>query len=238
MPRSEQRYEPYLGNVWRLIEGQYRPATRKITDSVVEQSRLETLLDATKPTIPEECAHLDYQFSTPFRYGCYPRDSRFRRAGPTPGVYYAAEDPLTAAIESAWGSVAFFRASPGTPLPTIPRACSAILAEIRAPVALDLTAPGNAALGRWTDPVDYGDCLDLADQARARGGEAIRYTSVRDPLARANVAVLTCAAFARPEPLTSQTWHLHLTGDRVVLTNESLRQTQEYRVGAQALEPA
>lgn len=230
------RFEPYLGNVWRLIEGQYRPATRKITESVAEQERLEALLEATKPNVPPDCAHLDYQFSTPFRYGNYPKASRFRRAGPTPGVYYAAETALTAALESAWGSVAFFRASPGTPLPWVPMARSAILAEIRVPVMADLMAADNAALGRWDDPADYSECLALADRVRAAGGEAIRYASVRDPRRGANLAVLTCRAFARPAPLDSQTWHVHLTGARVVLTNESLRQVHEFRVGETGFE--
>ncbi|MCB1391496.1 MAG: RES family NAD+ phosphorylase [Rhodobacteraceae bacterium] len=225
------RFEPWRGNVWRLIEGQYRPATLKIVDTVSEQQRLEALLEASKPAIPAECAHLDYQFSAPFRYGVYPHASRFRRPGRTPGVFYASETALTAAQESAWWLVRFYRASPATPLPTIPTAHSAILAEVAAPVAVDLTHAHNAALGRWDDPEDYADCLDLADTVRAAGCEAIRYASTRDPAKGTNVAVLTCRAFAQPRPVDVQTWHVWLTGTRVVLTNESLRQVHEVGVG-------
>lgn len=146
------RFAPYAGNVRRLIEGRCRPATRKITESVAEQERLEALLEGTKPPVPPEGAHLDDQFCAPFRYGRYPKASRFRRAGPTPGVYCAAETALTAVLDSACGSVAFFR------------------------------------------------------------------------------------AFARPAPLASQTWHLHLTGARVVLTNETLRQGHEFKVGVAGFE--
>lgn len=225
------RFEAWQGKVWRLIEGQYRPATLKIVDSAGEQDRLEALLEASKPAIPPECAHLDYQFSAPFRYGLYPHASRFRRPGRTPGVFYAAESPLTAALESAWWLVRFYRASPGTPLPTIPTAHTAILAEVQVPLAVDLTAPDNATLARWDDPEDYTDCLDMAESVRAQGCEAIRYASARDPRQGRNLAVLSCRAFAKPQPVDGQSWHLYLMRERVVLTNETLRQRYEYGVG-------
>ena len=37
------RFEAYRGPVWRMIEGQFRPSTLKITDSAAEQERLEAL---------------------------------------------------------------------------------------------------------------------------------------------------------------------------------------------------
>lgn len=225
------RFEAWRGNFWRLIEGQYRPATLKIVDSAAEQDRLEALLEASKPAIPPECAHLDYQFSAPFRYGPYPHDSRFRRAGRTPGVFYAAETPLTAALESAWWLVRFYRASPDTPLPTISSAHTAILAEIHVPLAVDLTAPDNAALGRWDDPEDYTECLDMAESVRQQGCEAIRYASARDPGRGRNLAVLTCRAFAQPGPVDRQTWHILMRPGRVFLHNETLRQQHEVGIG-------
>ena len=42
---------------------------------------LESLIEETKPALPPECRHLHYLLATPFRYGSYPRGSRFRRAG-------------------------------------------------------------------------------------------------------------------------------------------------------------
>jgi hypothetical protein len=226
-------FEPFRGNVWRVIEGQYRPSTRKIVDTLSEQQRLEALLEASKPAVPPDCAHLDYQFRSPFRYGRYPGNSRFRRAGHTPGVFYASEAALTAAIESAWGLVKFYRASPETPLPNTTTAHTAIQAEIRAPVAIDLTHPEVAPLGPWTHPTDYDPCCDFADRVRQEGAEAIRYRSVRDPAGRCNIAVLTCRAFAQPRPIALQTWHVFLALDRAVLTNETLRQDHELLIGEQ-----
>lgn len=226
-------FEPYRNNVWRVIEGQYRPATGKIVDSHAEQTRLEELIEASKPQVPEECRHLDYQFWSPFRYGRYPGNSRFRRQGHTPGVFYASEASLTAAIESAWGRVKFYRASPATPLPRTDTAQTAIMASVAAPVALDLTRPEVASLGDWTHPTDYEPCCALADEVRAASGEIILYRSVRDPEGRRNAAVLTCRAFVEPRPLALETWHFHVARDRVLLTNETLRQAHELMIEAQ-----
>ncbi|NNE79135.1 MAG: RES family NAD+ phosphorylase [Silicimonas sp.] len=219
-----------------MIEGQYRPSTQKIVDTRAEQNRLEELLEASKPPVPEDCVHLDYQFRTPFRYGRYPGSSRFRREGHTPGVFYAAEAPLTAAIESAWGLVKFYRASPDTPLPNTTTAHTAIQADIRVPISIDLTHPDVADTGDWTHPTDYTATTNFADQVRAEGCEAIRYQSVRDPDRGMNVAVLTCRAFARPIPIALQTWHVFLARSRVVLTNETLHQDHEYQIAGQRFE--
>jgi hypothetical protein len=91
----------YQGRCWRLVEAQHRVSTLKLVDTLDEQTLLENLIEKTKPAIPPECRHLDYLFSTPFRYGAvHPHGSRFRRAGRTPGIYYAAEAPRTAVAES------------------------------------------------------------------------------------------------------------------------------------------
>ena len=49
-----------------------------------------------------------------------------------------------------------------------------------------------------------------AETARAAALDAIRYQSVRDPQARANVALLTCRVFRRHDAVERQTWHLHV----------------------------
>lgn len=226
---------PYRGNLWRVIEGQYRASTMRIVDTDEEQAVLEDVLESAKPPVPEPCRHLDYQFWSPFRYGRYPRASRFRRAGVTPGVWYGSEKVLTAVAESAWGGLRFFAASPDTPLPRWPVEHTAVLADIEATQAIDLTTPEMAGQGRWTDPDDYSDCLDLADQVRQEGCQAIRYASVRHPDRGANLAVLDCAAFAQPAPIATQTWHLLLT-DRLVRAHcETLRQRHQFAIGATGL---
>jgi hypothetical protein len=200
--------QPLKAGLWRVIEGQYRSSTLRIVDTFAEHDVLEAMLEAAKPPVPPECQHLDYQFWSPFRYGCYPHDSRFRRQGRTAGVWYGSEAPLTAICEMIWGMLRFFRASQGTPLPRRAVEYTAVQAQVEAPFALDLTAPDWMARGDWMAASDYSDCLALADAYRANGGEAIRYASVRHPDHAANVAVLTCRAFAKPRPVAVQTWHV------------------------------
>src|SRR3984893_7377251 len=79
------------GRCWRFVEAQHIVSTTKLTDTLAEQRRLETLIDETKPAIPPECRELHFLLSTPFRYGApYPNGSRFRRAALTRCGFYAA----------------------------------------------------------------------------------------------------------------------------------------------------
>lgn len=221
---------PLKSGLWRIIEGQYRSSTMRIVDTFEEHDLLEAMLEAAKPAVPEECRHLDYQFWSPFRYGCYPRDSRFRRKGRTPGVWYGSEAPLTAICEMIWGMLRFFAASEGTPLPRRAIEYTAVQAEIETPFLIDLTACDWAGQGKWMDPTDYSDCLALADGFRAQGGEAIRYRSVRHPDHVANVAVLTCRSFARPRPKALQTWRVLYSKLLLRATNESDQRRYTFEV--------
>jgi hypothetical protein len=227
--------QPYHGNLWRLIEGQARSSTIGIVDTLAEHEVLEAILESSKPPVPLDCRHLDYQLWSPFRYGRYPRDSRFRRAGPTPGVWYGAETVVTALVECIWGNLRFYAASPGTPYPRRPVAHTAVKARIATPFSADLTTPDAQGRGRWADPDDYADCLALADRLRAAGGEAIRYRSVRDPGAGANVAVLTCRAFAAPRPVTRQNWLITLRPGLVRAQTDQPGAQHMFAVGAKGL---
>jgi RES domain len=206
-PSSE--FSDYSGPVWRIVEAQHRYSTRKLVDSNAEQSLLETLIDATKPAVPKECERLDYLLSTPFRYGAYPRGSRFRRAGRTAGVFYASEDPLTAAAEMAFYKLLFYAESPATPWPTNAAEYTGFSAFVSSARSLDLTLPPfDVDEAVWRHPIAYEPCQALADAAREVDAQILRYTSARDPERRACVAVLTCAAFLGPTPLEYQTWRI------------------------------
>lgn len=203
----------YRRHVWRLVEAQHRVSTLKLVDTLEEQALLEDLIEATKPALPPEARGLDYLLATPFRYDApYPVGSRFRRAGRTPGVFYAAETPETALAEMAFYRLLFFAESPGTPFPRGVADYTAFSAAVETAAALDLTLPplvrDHAA---WCALTDYSPCQSLAEAARAADIALIRYQSVRDPDAGANVAVLTPRAFAAPGLQDRQTWRLRLT---------------------------
>ena len=103
------------GRCWRVVEAQNQISTTKLTDLREEQHALELLIEETKPPVPAECRHLNFLLSTPFRYGtAYPQGSRFRRAGFTPGVFYASERVETAIAELCFLRLLFFSELPDT----------------------------------------------------------------------------------------------------------------------------
>lgn len=201
---------PFAGTGWRLVEAQHVVSTLKLTDSLEEQALLETLLEESKPRIPAGCRHLDYLLATPFRYGAvYPHGSRFRRAGRTAGVFYAAEEERTAVAELAFWRLLFFAESPATPWPSNAAEYTAFSASLATTACIDLTRPPlDRDAARWRDPQDYAACQALAEAAREAGIMTIRYASVRDPAGGCNLAVLDCAAFAAPAPLERRSWRI------------------------------
>jgi hypothetical protein len=201
------------GACWRLVEAQYHVSTLKLVDTLDEQEILENLIESTKPMVPPECRHLHYLLSTPFRYGAvYPTGSRFRRAGMTDGVFYAAETPETAVAEISFHRLLFFAESPDTPWPTNPAEYTAFAAQYQTKKAIDLTRGRfEAHSAVWSHPTDYNPCQSLAEIARAASIEIIRYRSVRDPRQGMSLALLTCRVFAKPEPTDLQTWRIHFS---------------------------
>jgi hypothetical protein len=202
----------------------------KLTNTLDEHEVLERLIEHTKPPIPEDCTELHYLLLTPFRYGPYPHDSRFRRSGEfSAGVFYGAEVSETAIAEFVFHRLRFFAESPDTPWPANPIDCRAFATEFAARLSIDLSKQTfNADRERWTHPSDYSACLLLADEARNAGIEVIRYESVRDPLARANLALLTPAVLALQQRFQEETWLLHFGNRGVRAICENPRRSLEF----------
>lgn len=229
--RSEAK--PYAGEVWRLVEAQHVVSTMKLVDTTAEQAVLEDILEETKPPVPEECAEMDYLLSTPFRYRPYPHGSRFRRAGFTPGVFYASEYPETAVAETVFYRFLFYAESPETPFPDEPSEYTAFSTSIAASAAVDLTAGALAEQSSlWTSLTDYTPCQNLAEAARSAEAELIRYQSVRDPEKRANLAVLSCRAFSHAKPLAKTTWHIRISSTGAQALRETPRLGLDFGTGA------
>jgi len=234
--RSEAR--PYEGRAWRLVEAQHVVSTLKLVDRLEEQQLLEEILDSTKPVVPEECRHLDYLLSTPFRYRPYRNGSRFRRAGRTPGVWYGAEQVQTSVAEMVFYRFLFYAESPATPFPSQPAQYTAFAVDLRTSVMLDLTA---GALSRdqalWEHVVNYDACQELAELAREIACELIRYRSVRDPDGRAALAVLSCPAFAETQPSERQSWWIRISRMGAIATCEYPRRSIAYPADSFAADP-
>ncbi|KQX22795.1 MULTISPECIES: RES family NAD+ phosphorylase [unclassified Sphingomonas] len=219
-PRSDARpragdFRAYGGTLWRLVEAQHRISTNRLAANADDQTLLEQLVEEVKPPLPPAARGLHYLLATPFRYG-HGKASRFRRAGERPGIFYAAEHVATAVAETAYWRLLFFSRSPGFRPPTTIVEHSAFTVPVRVERLLDLSeAPYSARAAAWGDPEDYSACQDFARAARRIAAQAIRYTSIRDPAHRANVALLDPAAFAKAVPDIRQTWHFRHEGGRM-----------------------
>ncbi|KCV83005.1 hypothetical protein ATO10_05327 [Actibacterium atlanticum] len=228
---------PMAGAAVRFAEDQNRASSMKLVDDLEEQSILEELLDASKPPVPVECAHLHYLLFTPFRY--VPRvSSRFRRAGDARGVLYAAENLETAAAETAFYALLFYAESPDTAPPNghVSRTCFKL--RYRADAALDLTVPPYSDDATLSDPVDYTASLALAEAVRDAGGQVIRSTSVRDPGARANINILSCDAIENRPPSDSAGWQFWVKPEAVLAKEDFCGgQSFEFRIAEFANDP-
>jgi hypothetical protein len=201
-----------VGRCWRVVEAQNQISTTKLTDTAAEQHALELLIEETKPPVPPECRHLNFLLSTPFRYGApYPTGSRFRKAGATSGVFYGSEESHTAIAELCFHRLLFFSESPDTQWPGDAGEYTAFAVEYSAARSIDLTkAPFDSRSAIWMHVTRYDECQTLAELAREGDIELIKYSSVRDPLHRLNIAILACSAFTSAEPNSRQTWRLLL----------------------------
>ncbi len=205
--RSE--IKPLKGQYWRCVEAQHIVSTLQLVDSLEDQALLEDILEETKPPIPTECAGLHWLYSTPFRYGLYPSGSRFRKAGRTPGVYYASKHPRTAIIETAFHILLFYVESPGTPFPERPSEHTMFDVSINTGLAISLIEkPFIDASNLWMHPNAYSSCQELEVLAREADVKVIQYASVRDPEKLENIAILDCTAFASKAPHIQKNWKL------------------------------
>jgi len=222
-----------------VVEAQHHVSTLKLTDTHAEQALLEDIIEATKPAVPPECAHLDFLLATPFRYAApYPRGSRFRRAGLTAGVFYGSEAVETAIAESTFWRLMFYADSPATPWPANAGEYTAFAAEYATARAVDLTRPPfDDRHAIWSHPVEYEPCQAFAELARAEGIEVIRYASVRDPRHRGNLALLTGRAFSRASESGRQTWRIALGAGGVRAQCEMPKQTIDFDRKAFANDP-
>jgi hypothetical protein len=218
------------GRCWRVVEAQNQISTAKLTDTAAEQLTLERLIEETKPPVPPECRHLNFLLSTPFRYDApYPQGSRFRKAGRSLGVFYGSDEVATAIAELCFHRLLFFSESPNTNWPGNAGEYTAFAVDYASPRSIDLTrTPFDSTSALWTHVTRYDVCQTLAELARAAGIAIVKYTSVRDPMHRPNIAVLSCRAFAKPEPMSRQTWRILLGSNGARALCEMPRETLDF----------
>lgn len=231
-------WSSFSGKCWRLVEAQHKVSTLKLVDSLDEQALLEDIIEASKPALPREARGLHYLLATPFRYRPYPHGSRFRRAGMTPGVFYAAERIETALAEMAFYRLLFFAESPTTPLPDNAADYTGFAVNLRSEHTVDLTAPPyDAEAANWQNLTDYSACQALADEVRGAGADLIRYSSVRDPDVGHNLAVLSPGVFAETAPSDWQGWKVYIGSKSVSALRDFPPQRLEFARAGFAADP-
>jgi len=218
---SKADFIDYRGEVLRMVEAQHRISTSRLTDTLLEEERLERLIEEVKPPLPRAARKLHYLLATPFRYG-HRSESRFRRAGERPGIFYASERKITCLYEMAYWRMRFFAASPEAILPTTTTEYLMFGAEIDAPRSLDLSRkPFSAARVKWIDPTSYQECQGFADRARKISTQLIRYQSARDPEGGFNIALLDPACFRSDVPTNHGTFHFRFQNGKLTVIGAS-----------------
>ncbi len=212
---SAVEFTPIAGIVWRVVESQNRISSDRLVDDPDDQPLLEQLIEEVKPPIPPEARHLPTLLATPFRYG-HEVASRFRRAKEKPGILYTSEQEPTAVAEKAFYRLKFLSRSPDSDVPQTIVEHTSFTVRTGATRALDLTSPPYVKRRTdWTNPDDYTACQDFAARARLIGTQAIRYESVRDPEADANVAIFDPATVEGESFEIRRSWHFRFEGRKL-----------------------
>lgn len=218
-----------VGSCWRVVETQETAATMAITHSAAEQSRLEELLDTSKPKIPTDCKGLSYLLMTPFRYPPLRHGSRFGSTWER-GIFYGSCELKTAFAETAvyfW----LFQQGPTTlgPLAQIRDQRTAFSVKLISQKALDLHSEEFAsAHDHINRPDSWEYTQQLGKQLRELGAEFIIYPSSRLAGGK-NIAVFSPHAFAEKEPAQQQLWHVRFTTDSCVFVRAGISDGFEFQ---------
>jgi catechol 2,3-dioxygenase-like lactoylglutathione lyase family enzyme len=201
--------------VWRGVESQHDISTLRLVDSREEHDALEALLEQSKPPKPEGSQGLHYLLFAPLRYTSS-EPSRFRRAGDG-GVWYGGDSVETACAEVAYWRYRFIIQSAGLAKDDSELVTRHTFFRAQADgSAIDLTGEPWSARGEtWAHPTDYAGLQALAAEARSRGIEWIRYSSIGNPGAHC-AAVLSVSALAKSPPQDLDEWHCRATRHRVL----------------------
>lgn len=210
------------GSVVRITDQQGESGTADLVDGLLEQARLEQLIDTVKPPIP--CDWPDAEqgqpmpshtlLLTPFRYPPLESGSRFGRLHQR-HLFYGARSVETALAERAFHALRMLEASPLPPGARIQRLQSAFSVTITTPRGLALhTHLSPEILSAITNPCSYAASQRCGDAMRERGIQAFEVPSARSPQTAPVVGVLTPYAFSST-PFDFQDWTLEINAEGV-----------------------
>ena len=217
-------FHAYEKDIYRLVEGQYYIATRKLVDSLTEQDALERILDASKPVAPTQNMHgsLHYLLFTPFRYPPLNSGGRFHTRADQ-SIFYGAEELETAMAEVAYHRFEFIRHSEADFAPmSVPY--THFMARLKTERAIYLTQPPfDAYRADTSHPASYAYSQRCGSAMRRAGAELCTFYSARKPDGT-NVGVFSPDAFAQNEPIEAKkgSWSLYVSRDVIEFKSDSI----------------
>jgi hypothetical protein len=215
------RVSPLAITAWRVVEAQDNVSTRRLVDTLEEQTILEQIVDEVNPPIPSEAEFrgLHYLLFTPFRHPPLLRGSRFGSAADR-SLWYGAEKVETSLAEKAYYQLLFLQ---GTKAELKNLSCdwSAFSADIATARGIDLTSTDFSDFqSELISPSTYVVTQRLGADMRAAGVVGFLFSSCRCPTHGKAVGLFE-PAFVSPNAGELQTWKCIVTpkGCEVVSLN-------------------
>ncbi len=199
----------------RMVESQEQVATNQLVSSLVQQSVLEDLLEASKPSHRGDSAQLHYLLATPFRYLPLRWGSRFGRRH-EPSLFYAARETRTVLCEAAYYRFLFWYGMQTPPRRKLDTQHTLFGAHYHTHLGLRLQhAPFSEQRAALMHPADYRDSQALGTLMRDRGIQAFEFVSARDLAGGINVGLFTPLALADKQPTSQVAWLCELSETHV-----------------------
>lgn len=204
-----------LGTLKRLVENQEQVVTARLTDTLEEQSLLESMLERSKPALPDGTARLDYLLAAPWRYPPLRWGSRFGRRFER-SLFYGSLTEKALFAEAAYYRWVFLA---GLTEPFEDRVISqhtAFEAQFHVRAGYDLgAAPFSRHEAVLRHPARYAPCQALGTVLRERGADGMIYLSARTPGDESNVALFKPAALRSRRHRRPRAWVCETTEDTV-----------------------
>jgi len=218
---GQEYIKPLSGTLYRLVESQSQIATMDYVDNIEEQAVLESLLEDSKPALPDETGPLHYLLKTPFRYPPLKWGSRFSGRD-LPSLFYGAAIGETCLAEAAFYRLVFLDSMEGSGEGVAPNAVLrsrhtmfCIGYQTQKGISLD-AAPFDRYFDLITHKQDYMQTQMLGRDMRDSGICAFHYPSVRDMENRRCIGLFEPGLFTRSQPDILSDWICQTAFDRVV----------------------
>ena len=226
----EKVIRPIHGTLYRLVESQEQIATRQLLDTLDEQALLEEMLDAVKPTYPENMAHLHYLLKSPFRYPPLKWGSRFGRTF-EPSIFYGGCSVDVTLAESAYYRFIFWHSMQAPPPKPIMRSVHTLFSvDYKTQKGVQLqSAPFHQYHDALRHPSNYSFAQTLGTVMRSQQVELFEYCSARTTQNQEKsqdkklniregicVGLFTADSFCTNQPKERQQWFCDMSADGII----------------------